>query len=843
MDVRLYINGQEIEIDTNTIAPLTYSVADVKVPNKRLRNRSKTITIKGTKNNLSILFPAYRLSLTSENGSYSFVPNNELTARVTRNGVEVFDGVANYQGSTLKNGIWDFDFQIFGKSIGLFDQLGNMTLSDLDWSMYNHDLTISNIELSWDTSVEVDGTPTSNFTSGEPDGFGYIYGLVNFGYASNQLKPKTNELVPYFYLAEAFKKCFEVGGYTITGNWITSELIKKIVFGAAAGERVGLNSTQVQARLVHYSYSTSTNIRYDINPYIIQPIFGGTKRFFYTLNSNQIVGGSTLSASLVDDDNGQYSVTLKTVTIGETGNYNISAKLDASINLNWYGAVSNDNLLGVIIFTAYRNNSVISQKVGSLSEGTGISQVLNINIQSVLNSGDEIKFVVNNAVDPSTTCISSSSNPQVVYEYAVSGASFFKVEAIDEVLLEGDVVNVGKWLPAIKCKDFVNDIITMFNLYISEPNKDNEVLIETFSEYYTDTTDYDNWTEKQDYNRDVRVSTNAGIDGKVYKFHFAEDRDAYKQYYFNRWGIDYGDLDYSVSSTFKKGEKDYKIGFAQTIPIDVDGLIVPQIVKKDESTGIVEPHKGKPRIFIYNGLKSGSWELRNSTTGTATSQTYYPQFHHVDDVTTPTFDLNFGIPIEVYYTTSNYTNVNLFSEYYDVFLKELTSVDSKVLTAYFRLNELDVSGDFMKRLININGVLYRKNQILDFDATGNESTKVELIKVLEASKRKALTTPISGNEPPRVEDDGTLHVIEVIDNTTISDPSIDVIQVYNNSSKVTITLDTTIPNTSFTIIQTGTFNIVVQADSGTINGNAFISYTAQYESHQFILYNGVYTMI
>ena len=202
MDVRLYINGQEIEIDTNTIAPLTYSVADVKVPNKRLRNRSKTITIKGTKHNLSILFPAYRLSLTSENGSYSFVPNNELTARVTRNGVEVFDGVANYQGSTLKNGIWDFDFQIFGKSIGLFDQLGNMTLSDLDWSMYNHDLTISNIELSWDTSVEVDGTPTSNFTSGEPDGFGYIYGLVNFGYASNQLKPKTNELVPYFYLAK-----------------------------------------------------------------------------------------------------------------------------------------------------------------------------------------------------------------------------------------------------------------------------------------------------------------------------------------------------------------------------------------------------------------------------------------------------------------------------------------------------------------------------------------------------------------------------------------------------------------------------------------------------------------
>src|SRR5690606_2426685 len=106
MDLQLYINGSKIDIDSNTIAPLTYAIADVKTPNKRSRNRSKTITIKGTQNNLKILFPAYNLALTSADGSYDFNPNEELTTRIVRNGVDIFTGVANYLKATLNNGVY-----------------------------------------------------------------------------------------------------------------------------------------------------------------------------------------------------------------------------------------------------------------------------------------------------------------------------------------------------------------------------------------------------------------------------------------------------------------------------------------------------------------------------------------------------------------------------------------------------------------------------------------------------------------------------------------------------------------------------------------------------------------
>jgi len=35
LDLKLYINGEQIDIDQNLIAPLTYSVADVKSPEKK----------------------------------------------------------------------------------------------------------------------------------------------------------------------------------------------------------------------------------------------------------------------------------------------------------------------------------------------------------------------------------------------------------------------------------------------------------------------------------------------------------------------------------------------------------------------------------------------------------------------------------------------------------------------------------------------------------------------------------------------------------------------------------------------------------------------------------------
>jgi hypothetical protein len=195
------------------------------------------------------------------------------------------------------------------------------------------------------------------------------------------------------------------------------------------------------------------------------------------------------------------------------------------------------------------------------------------------------------------------------------------------------------------------------------------VRIEPFGDWYKGTNQADNYTKLLDYNKPINVKSNAGIKGKTYNFKWADDMDGYHEYYLSRWGTKYGDLALTIPSTFKTGEKTYKVDFAQTIPIQVNNLIIPQIVKRDVNTGVEGVHKGKPRILIYNGLQTGAWSLLNSTTQAATAQTEYPQAHHVDDITTPTFDLNFGVPQEVYYTATSYTTNNLYAQYYDVQIK------------------------------------------------------------------------------------------------------------------------------------------------------------------------------
>jgi hypothetical protein len=834
MVLEFRINGQQIDIDENIIMPLTYSVADIRHPDKRARNRSKTIKIKGTQNNLNVMFAAYSLSLEDVGVGFDFNPNAELIAEVKRKGYVVFSGVAHYMATTKSKGIYYFDFQIFGKSVGLFEKLGDMTLPELGWSEYDHDLTIANLELSWDTSVEVNGVPTSNFTAGgAPKGFGYVYPLINFGYAANQISPKTNELLPYFYVLEALRKCFAVGGYTITGTLFNSQTFKRLIFGLSGGDKILLTALQVQARLCHYdipfSYSSP-----GIPPYQSIPQSG-----FWQHKYNWVGNFTIGTAALVDDDNSQFNQTAKKLTIAETGVYKIEFTINGTTNIGFTGSFLSVSVQGLFDISVYKNGTQIAT-AGELIGLGGASPSVSINIQSQLNAGDELEFKNRGVILATTESLTSGSTPPIVYySTAYSAGTFFKLTAINIGLSEGDNVEVARWMPNIKCRDFVNSIITMCNLYMSEPDEDDVIRLDAFDYYYGSTADAENYTGKLDEGKDITITSSANIDGKVYKFRFAEDRDAYKLYYFKRWGIDYGDLFYDVPTTFKKGDKLYQLVFAQSVPVQVGDLVIPQIVTRDEITNVVTPYKGKPRIFIYNGLEVGDWDLLNSTTGAATAETSYPLAHHVNDVASPTFDLNFGVPIEIYYTTSAYTNINLYSTFWDIFIKELTAIDSKMLKAYFKINERDLQGDFMARLVNVNGVVYRKNLINDFDATGFETTKHELIKVLEARSPRISNTP-----PPRGKAAvGGMQNRQVAKTTEVSTTyTYDVDDGAMIFAKVTggaftITLPMDVSNGMEVTIQQdgGTGNrVTVVAASGNISGQASIVYANEYESNTFI---------
>ena len=164
-------------------------------------------------------------------------------------------------------------------------------------------------------------------------------------------------------------------------------------------------------------------------------------------------------------------------------------------------------------------------------------------------------------------------------------------------------------------------------------------------------------------------------------------------------------------------------------------LIVP-VIKQVDQAGIVKKINSNLRILYYSGVKTlvslnvmkkNSWEF-SCTSGT-TIESSYPQVGHLDDYSYPTFDLNFGIPNEVYWEAQAYTNGNLYNIYHKQYLEEIIDRDSKVLTAFIWLTVSDIKILDFRSLYRIDGHLFRLQKIIDYTPTANKSTKCEFIKI------------------------------------------------------------------------------------------------------------------
>jgi len=60
----LFINGRLVDISQDAPFPLTFNISDIKDLNARKGNKSKTITLPGTKNNTALMLSVYTLSST-----------------------------------------------------------------------------------------------------------------------------------------------------------------------------------------------------------------------------------------------------------------------------------------------------------------------------------------------------------------------------------------------------------------------------------------------------------------------------------------------------------------------------------------------------------------------------------------------------------------------------------------------------------------------------------------------------------------------------------------------------------------------------------------------------------
>lgn len=106
----------------------------------------------------------------------------------------------------------------------------------------------------------------------------------------------------------------------------------------------------------------------------------------------------------------------------------------------------------------------------------------------------------------------------------------------------------------------------------------------------------------------------------------------------------------------------------------------------------------------------------------------YPYLGHFNNPQSPSYDLNWGQTVGLYYGEEKVTNDNLYSIYWENQVKELSDKDSRIITASFYLTPYDIADFRFNDNIFINGQYYKVNKIQNYDPTKEALVKIELIK-------------------------------------------------------------------------------------------------------------------
>ncbi len=722
MDKLVTDNDVNIDLEEGVPVPLNLSIQDFRNPDKRQRTFSKEIKLPGTGNNQQFFSTAFHL--TKIGGAYDFNSSAKVNCKYYKNENLIFpNAVIRLKKVVILDEKPEFVVELFCDFVDVFLILSNVDVKELNWSAYNHILNNTNIMNTWASAT----------------GTGYYYPLIERNQRASIAGWKNTDMIPYVYLVDVFKKCMEYAGQAYTSTFLNSARVKKILFGYGGGNYVdaAVSPTEVNNRKVMLdngviNWTESRNMVDDGsgNPQVDGFVLFATK---YLCDAMYTPSGLAIPLTFneVQDINNQN--TISTFTAGRSGSYRIT--LNGTIRFQYTGNFT--YVQGGVRQLWYIKNNTFTPPLDVFNQSSDddtftISHVFTVQ----LNQGDVIKFILQGAGIRFTA---GDVNTAMTEHITTPTPWTLMYECLETTLIEGSTVEMGRFLPSMKCSDFVIGFLNQFRLMVKDPDIYGVVNIEPEINFYQGTNVFTDISEEVELKEEIEVRPSANEFAKTltYKFKAGTETDA--KYYLSKWLEGYGDLSFDQPSFFAKGEQKIEMPWATIVPHQLyPTVVVPRFVDVDANTGTKKTTAGVPRIMMRNTMKSGSWQLIGVST--TNNLTQYPCVHHFDDMNNPTFDLNFKLVTELYYPATTVTTKNSYSEYYDTFVQEIISPEGKYIVLYRKMNSLKVEQLDWSKLLMWNGALFRFNKILDFDSEITEVTKIEMLKVIEA--RSANRGPI-----------------------------------------------------------------------------------------------------
>jgi hypothetical protein len=676
---RIFIEGYELDLTTGLSNQITYSIDDLQNLDSKTTSFTKTIILPGTANNNKLLGNIFDFNNANfdnplePNVLVNFNAARNAVARIEVNGLQIMKGVLRLLEIIQLDGSVEYECAIFGELGGFINALGNSRIEDLNFIAYNHTYSYANIVASWDTSGST----------------GYCYPLIDYGnvstgtYGVAKKDFQYTTFKPALFLREYITKIIANSGYTYECDFFNTTKFRNIV--------VPNNQKQL---------TKETNNALALTKVINQVMnTGGTQDFV----SYPTKVGSLFTAS-VGDTTFTYTGTptlTTTLTIELRGDYNLSTR--------------------PLTIALLKNGTIIP----------GSSETYNGSDLLYYNKTLSVQFATSDTLRVRTTCVLDGGDFVNVSESTINVLNDVATTAPIEI---GDSMVINNTIPkGIFQKDFFISVLKMFNLLVTEDkNKTNHLIIEPYIDFWGGSVL--DWSDKMDRSKVIKIKPMSEVNARYYNFKYKQDNDFYNEDYRKKFNEGYGDRIYDNGLEFAKDTESVEVIFASSplFGTSTTDKVFPAIYKKSNENTKEDPMDHVVRIMQIKKVTSiASWNILNLATNLG-SNTAYLYAGHLNNPTTPTDDINYGAPQQLYFNlTSGDLSNNLFNTYYSSYLAEITDKDSRLLTAYFNLTDLDIFNLDFSKFIYIDGGLYRINKVMDYAPENNELTKVDLLRVIE----------------------------------------------------------------------------------------------------------------
>jgi hypothetical protein len=283
----------------------------------------------------------------------------------------------------------------------------------------------------------------------------------------------------------------------------------------------------------------------------------------------------------------------------------------------------------------------------------------------------------------------------------------------------------------------------MFNLYVDiDKLDDKKLIIEPYNTFYTNTLV--DFTEQVDVSRGVNISPLGALDYKSYKYTFTKDDDYLNKRHQSVYADPYGFYDEKIENDFVKDEFVQEVIFAPRPLTKFGDKLITQIIFKD-TNGNRTDSPSKISLLTINpdvAFTTVNFTIL-SRSGTSWVYTLIPYVGHLDNPLAPTYDINFGTPKQLYYTTTVYTNSSLYNVFHRKYLEEITDPNSKIVEYYIKISDIGLNQLSFRYTYLIDKQYYRLYEV-DADLNSDEPAKMKFLKLKLAPEFIGGPTNING---------------------------------------------------------------------------------------------------